>query len=212
MRIKNSFLLFCSFIILNLGIDTPVHAQFFDGGEATPRLMLGGAIGNFRVSYEDFKKVYGERSGSSNGGFASFLVKVPYNVIIKYREFQKTGTYTPDDITYNLDWNQRIINVGLRYFRPGKKGFSNHFGFGFAIIKIEEKGEFSLFDSENRAPKTNDAGGFFLDFGVHYTFNRFVEIFTEMEITSAGIEGKSGFEGSSVGGYYFSFGVAVMPF
>lgn len=209
----NFLRLFFTMIILSMLITVaPVRAQFFDGTTATPRLMLGGATGNFRVSYEDFKKVYGDRSGGSNGGFASFLISVPYNVIVKYREFHKSGTYSVQNNDYDLDWNQRIINVGIRYFRPGKRGFSNHLGFGFSIMKIEEKGDYSLFAAENRGPKKNDAGGFFLDFGIHYGLNRYVDIFTELELSSAGIEGKSGFEGNSVGGYYFSLGVAILPF
>ena len=207
------FRLFLYFSILSTSMmSTPAHAQFFDGTRDMPRLMLGGSVGNFRVSYEDFKKIFGDRSGGSNGDFASFLISVPYNVIVKYREFKKTGTYSSQNTDYSLDWNQRIINVGLRYFRPGKRGFSNHLGFGFSFMKIEENGDYSLFSSENRGPQKNNAGGFFLDFGLHYGLNRYVDIFTELELSSAGIEGKSGFEGNSVGGYYFSVGLAILPF
>ncbi len=212
MRAKNLRFLFYCAMVFSFMYTTPVQAQFFDSMGDSPRLMLGGNVGNFRVSYEDFKNIYGDRSGGSNGGFASFLITVPYNVVVKYREFQKTGTYSRQNTDLALDWNQRIFNIGIRYFRPGKKGFSNHFGFGFTIMKIEEKGDYSLFGSQNRTPKKSNAGGFFLDFGIHYGFNRYLDIFTELEISSAGIEGKSGFEGNSVGGYYFSFGLAILPF
>lgn len=212
MRMKKSILLFCGLLATNFIGNTRANAQFFDGEGSIPRLMVGGSTGNFRISYEDFKDIYSERSGSSHGGFASFLISVPYNVVVKYRTFNKTGNYTSENNSYAVDWEQRFINFGLRYFRPGKKGFSNHFGFGFSVIDIDENGEYSIFDSENNAPKSSNAGGFFLDFGIHYGFNRYIDVFAEMEISSAGIEGKSGFEGSSVGGYYFSVGVAVLPF
>ncbi|MCA9732286.1 MAG: hypothetical protein H6696_11615 [Deferribacteres bacterium] len=212
MRMQKLILVLCGIFAASLIATSEADAQFFEGDGGIPRLMLGGSTGTFRISYEDFKDIYGDRSGNSVGGFASFLISVPYNVIVKYRTFNKSGSYETETATYNLDWEQRFINFGLRYFRPGKKGFSNHFGFGFSIIDIEEKGDYSIFDSQNKAPKSNNAGGFFLDFGIHYGFNRYIDTFAEMEISSAGIEGKSGFEGSSVGGYYFSVGVAVSPF
>lgn len=123
MRMQKLILVLCGIFAASLIATSEADAQFFEGDGGIPRLMLGGSTGTFRISYEDFKDIYGDRSGNSVGGFASFLISVPYNVIVKYRTFNKSGSYETETATYNLDWEQRFINFGLRYFRPEKKVF-----------------------------------------------------------------------------------------
>lgn len=195
--------------MLMLGSDA--RAQFTDFS-AQPRFSLGGGGGYFRVSYDNFDDYYGGRTSFSYGGHASFRLSTPYNLVVKARRFSRDHTFRTTQETFPLQWQEDWINFGLRYMAYNQDGFSNFFGFGFAFFNIVEKGGLSVFGREFSGEKKTNASGFFLDFGIHYPIIKRVAIFVELEITSAGISGKSGFEGSSVGGFYLGTGLAVFPF
>ena len=194
-----------------VGGDLDLQAQTFNY-KAPPRLVLGGSLGRFRISYDDFDKIYDSRWDNAFGGFATYMVSAPYNVVVKYRNFSRTDQFTTtDNRKLALEWDEKWYNVGLRYAVLSRRGFSNYFGFGFTFMKIEEAGEYSVFSQEDLG-KERDAGGFFIEFGLHYSLMEYLSLFSELEITSAGLEGKSGFEGNSVGGYYVGVGASLLLF
>jgi hypothetical protein len=178
-------------------------AQSFTGGH--DRLIIGGNAGRFRISYEGFSRIYDGRSGMAPGATVLVKIRPPYYVAVKYHQFEKAAEVIDNNTVVDTrKWEERWYNLGVRYVSYGERRMVNHVGFGFAFFKIDESGPGSVFGPQ---PGKRDASGFFLDAGLEYRFLKYLSIGVELEITSAGLEGKSGFEGSSVGGYLVSLGL-----
>lgn len=190
-----------SFVLVLLAAGA-ASAQYLD--EGVSRLIVGGSGGFFRISHDDFTGVYEKRSAFIPSGHAVLKIKAPYNVIAKYRRFDKTNVVTLNNAATEASWEQRFVNVGLRYVTYNERRFTQFFGFGVALIKIEESGPRSVVTPSGG---TRDATGFYLEVGTDYRFIKRAAIFFEIEISSAGVEGKSAFEGTSVGGYYLALGM-----
>jgi hypothetical protein len=176
------------------------------GDEGRDRLIIGGNAGIFRISYNDFTQVYDKRSGLTLGGTGLLRIRVPYYLAVKYRHFEKNGSVAAQP----QNWKENWYTAGVRYLAYGERKVISYFGFGFAFFNIKETGTTSVF--VGRAPGKHSASGFFLDGGLEYRFSKFASLDFEIEVTSAGLEGKSGFEGSSVGGYLFSVGTKLFVF
>jgi hypothetical protein len=188
-----------------LSLSTVVaSAQNFTAGN--DRLIIGGSAGIFRISYDGFNRLYGGRSGLTLGAAAMAKVYAPYYAMLKYRQFEKDGTVNVDSASRSQQWKENWYNVGVRYHSFSERKVSSYFGFGFAFFNIEETGPFSIFGQK---PGKRNASGFFLDGGFEYRFINRASFYFEIEVTSAGIKGKSGFEGSSVGGFLVGLGVNV---
>ncbi len=178
------------------------------------KLSIGAAAGFFRISYDDFVEYYKGRSGFAWGVHASYRVATPYNVVLKYRTYNRTAEYLSGSESVNLEWRENWINVGVRYMGTDREHITSFFSFGFSFFDISERGGISVFGgsvAENGEKKTS-AGGFFIDLGLNYPLSRRLAIIFDFEITSAGVKGKSGFEGSSVGGFFFGLGIAGFLF
>lgn len=182
-------------------------AQDFTGGH--DHLILGGQASVFRISYDGFSRIYDKRSGLTLGATGLVKIRPPYYAAVKYHRFDKEVTLTIDNVAQKQKWEEQWYNIGVRYVSYGERRMVNHFGFGFAFFKLNEIGPVSVF---GRAPGKRNASGFFLDGGLEYRMVKYASIGFEVEITSAGIEGKSGFEGSSVGGYLLSLGLNLFLF
>jgi len=196
MRAKN-------IILIALLWATLAPAQSFTGGH--DRLIIGGNTGIFRISYDGFSRIYDKRSGMTPGASALVKIRPPYYAALKYHRFKKDANVVENNIVVDSQhWEEKWYNVGVRYVTYGERRLVNHFGFGFAFFKINESGPVSVF---GRQPGKRDASGFFLDIGLEYRFLKYASLGVGFEITSAGIGGTSGFEGSSVGGYLFSLGL-----
>jgi len=179
-----------------------VSAQDFDG--EISRVIVGGSGGFFRISHDDFSGVYDSRSSFIPSGHALLQIKAPYNVIAKYRRFEKDRTAIIDNVATNLQWEQSFLNLGLRYVSYSERKFTQFFGFGVSLMNIQESGPLSVV-TDNGGKR--DATGFYIEVGTDYRFIRRAAFFFEIEISSAGVEGKSAFEGTSVGGYYLALGM-----
>lgn len=184
-----------------------VAAQGFDDGVS--RFILGGGSGLFRINHDDFAPIYDGRSGFIPSGHALLKIKAPYNVVVKYRQFEKENTRMIDASQALLKWEQRFVNVGLRYVTYGERRFTQFFGFGVSLMNIKESGPLAV-ASPNGG--TREATGFYLELGADYRFMQRAALFLEIEISSAGVEGKSAFEGTSVGGYYIGAGLNAFLF
>jgi hypothetical protein len=183
-------------------------AQRF-GDDGRDRLVLGGNVGIFRVSYDNFTRIYEKRSGTTLGATGLLKIRVPYYLAVKYRYFEKDGSADVNGVPQPQNWKENWYTAGVRYLSYGDRKLISFFGFGFAFFNIKETGTVSVF---GRDPGKRSASGFFLDGGLEYRFSKFASLDFEIEVTSAGLEGKSGFEGSSVGGYLFSLGTKLFVF
>ncbi len=173
------------------------------------RFIIGGGGGIFRISHDDFSPIYDSRSGFIPSAQAVVKIKAPYNIVVKYRRFDKENLRVINDDKLVLKWQQRFVNVGLRYVSYGERRFTQYFGFGASLMEIEESGPLAL-ASPNGG--TRDATGFYLELGGDYRFVQRAALIFEIEISSAGIEGKGAFEGTSVGGYYIGTGLNLFLF
>jgi hypothetical protein len=190
-----------TFIVGILWVAT-APAQSFTGGH--DQLIVGGHASIFRISYDGFSRVYNERSGLTIGATGLIKIRPPYYAAVKYHQFEKDGLVVVDEFQQTQRWEEKWYNLGVRYVSYGERKVISYFGFGFAFFNINEIGPVSVF---GREPGKHDASGFFLDGGLAYRFIKYASLDFELEVTSAGIEGKSGFEGSSVGGFLFSLGL-----
>lgn len=193
--------------LLLFATTTIVSAQSFD--DNVSRFILGGGGGIFRINHDDFSPVYAGRSGLIPGGHALVKIKAPYNLVVKYRRFEKEKLRDVNNEQLLLTWEQRFVNVGLRYATYTERRFTQFFGFGVSLIDIKESGPLAV-ASPNGG--TRHATGFYLELGGDYRFMQRAALFLEIELSSAGIEGKGGFEGTSVGGYYFGAGLNIFLF
>ena len=173
------------------------------------QLIIGGNASIFRISYDGFSRVYDERSGLTFGATGLLKIRPPYYVVGKYHWFEKEAIVTDNNVPQLQKWKENWYNVGVRYVSYGERKVVSYFGFGFAFFNLNEIGPVSVFGQQ---PGKRNAKGFFLDGGLAYRFMKYASLDFELEVTSAGIEGKSGFEGSSVGGYLFSLGLNVFVF
>ncbi len=195
-----------SVMILLLWAATATAQRYTDGHD---RLIVGGNAGIFRVSYDGFTRIYDKRSGVTLGGTGLLKIKVPYYAAVKYRHFEKDGEVFVNNVSQPQNWKENWYNVGVRYLSYSDRKVISYFGFGFAFFNINETGTESVF---GRDPGKRNASGFFLDGGLEYRFSKYASLNFEIEVTSAGIEGKSGFEGSSVGGFLFGIGANFFVF
>jgi len=171
--------------------------------DSPEKVIAGGGVGIFRISYDDFSELYDGRAGLIYGGQVLYKIYAPYFLVGKLNIFEKSGGR--DSTGAELSWRQRGINVGVRYVSYRDRKLVSYFGFGFVFYNIKEDGALSLFGAGSR-----NATGLFLGGGLEYRFVKRASIFFDVEVSSAGLKGKSGFQGNSVGG--FSIGMGMNAF
>ena len=199
-------------VIFFMSAAAPVFCQGFYFADA-PKLVIGGDAGIFRINYDPFGDAFGSKWASSPGLHGSLRIKTPYNLVVKYKQFEKTGVQTIDNVSVPISWDQNWINIGVRHLRWADEGGASFFSFGISLFNIEEMGSLGILPQRNdiKDGKT-DTGGFFLDFGVHYPLFNYLALTAEMELTSASIGGGASFQGSSIGGLNVSVGLSLLPF
>jgi hypothetical protein len=175
-----------------------------DGPE---KLIVGGGAGIFRISYDDFSELYNGRSGLAYNGQVLYKVLAPYYAVARIGVFGKDGHV--DSTGSEISWRQRGISIGVRYISYRERKLVSYLGFGFVFYDIKEEGAVSLFGNTDGS---RDATGLFLDGGLEYRFVQRASIFFDVEVSSAGIEGKSGFQGNSVGGFTIGMGMNFFIF
>ena len=169
-----------------------------------PRVVLGGSTGYYRASLDNFTRYYDSRWDFYYSGQMSVRVFRMNYLTLQYARFQKTNDV---ESVGKAEWNERFINVGIRWYGEGRKRWRYYAGFGFTFINVKEKSGFSLLDSNNPNDSSTSGSGFFLEIGGDYVLFPHVALNLELEVSSAGEGGTPGFEGSSLGGYAFLAGI-----
>ncbi|MBN2000722.1 hypothetical protein JW935_24445 [candidate division KSB1 bacterium] len=210
---KNNTVIFVTLLISLLTLPVRGTAQYYYG-YVHPRVLLGTSGAYYRISAGDFEKVYTSRWGESFGGFAGIRVYKAYYLTAKYRTFQKSGKQGVHEKS-GLDlrdarWNEQWITAGVRVNPPITRKTISYYGFGLIFFDVDEEPGLSIFnDTQN---EKNWGNGFFMELGVEYfPFERLYGFF-EVEISSGGTRGKTGFEAFSVGGFRFAAGIGFWPF
>jgi hypothetical protein len=185
-------------------------------GYFQPSALCGASTGFFRISLDHFKDVYTDRWGPIYCGHAGFRFYKGYYLLTKYQNFSRPGKegLHPETGLYlkNARWNEQVLNIGLRIHPPVIKRAGSYYGFGVVFYHIDEKTDLSVFTSTFSKPQSGWGNGFFLDMGIEYFFYQQIAAFVEMEVSSGGLHGRTGFEAFSVGGFKFVAGITLYPF
>lgn len=168
-----------------------------------PRVILGGSTGYYRASLDNYTRYYDSRWDIYYSGQTSIRIYRMNYLTLQYARFQKINEANDSE----AEWNERFINVGVRWYSEGRKRWRYYAGFGFTFINIKEKSGFSLLDPNNPNDVSTNGSGFFLEIGGDYIILPHVALNLELEVSSAGEGGTPGFEGSSLGGYAFLAGL-----
>lgn len=184
------------------------------GAYSIPRVSVGVQGAPFRVSYGGFDDVYGGRWGLAWGGHATVRLTSLYNVAVKYRRFTKSNdVQQANGSRSSQEWQEQWINVGVRYTRWSDSGRMSFFGFGLSFFSIDENGALKVLPrTPGSSGDTVSASGFYLDLGLSWPLHKIVALMLEIEVTSATVEGRGGFETSSVGGFFVGAGLNFFPF
>lgn len=169
-----------------------------------PRVIFGGSTGYYRASLDNYTRYYDSRWDAYYSGQASVRVYRMNYLTLQYARFRKTNQVGS---VSEAEWNERFINVGVRWYNEGRKRWRYYAGFGFTFINVKEKAGFSLLAPNNPNNVSTDGSGFFLEIGGDYVILPHVALNLEIEASSAGEGGTPGFVGSSLGGYAFSVGL-----
>jgi len=179
-----------------------------------PQITVGGSAALFRISLENFTSVYKGRLGPSYGGFAGLRFYGSYYALVKYRNFEQSGreglTKSGEDLS-KARWQETWYTLGIRVHPPLTRRTHSYYGFGIVFYDVNESEGLSVFPTN--ANDNKDLGnGFYLELGLEYFVMQKVSSFFEMEISSGGQSGKTGFEAFSVGGFRFALGLSMWLF
>jgi len=172
-----------------------------------PQVVFGGSIGYYRASLENYTRIYDSRWDNYYSGQMSVRVYRTNYITLQYARFQKTTEVNDQFPSGEAEWNERFINVGVRWYSETRKRWRYYAGFGFTFINVKEKAGFSLLAPNNPNDVSTDGSGFYLEIGGDYIILPHVALNLELEASSAGEGGTPGFVGSSLGGYAFLAGL-----
>lgn len=187
-----------------------VNSAFSWSSFMLPRFIGGVSAGYFRISLDDFDKVYSSRWNETYG--ANFNVRFYKSTFatLQYSQYHnddfRQSIAVSHDISDGAKWNQKIYNIGIRWYSDSRGKWNFYSGFGLTFIDISEPAGISVF--ENVTADDNDGRGFFLELGFEYIILPHVSVGFEFEASSAGEGGTPGFVGHSIGGYTFQLGTS----
>jgi len=203
---KNYTLISCLLVILIFTTSEANGARLFFN---VPRVTVGGSAGFFRISLDKFTNNYDSRWGNIFSGQVSIRVYKTNYISLQYARFQKTAVLKDDNRSGTASWDERFINLGIRWYADTTKPFRFYSGFGFTFINIKEKARFSVLKPGNPNDVITDGNGFYLEIGGDYLLLPHVALNLELEISSAGEGGNPGFMASSLGGYTLLAGINI---
>ncbi len=195
-----------SFVLLSLLFFSPAESQWARFNP--PRAVIGGSAGFYRVSFENFTDVYDSRWDYDYSSQISIRVFRSNYATVQFSRFKKAERISSESLLGNAAWEQRFINVGIRWYSDTQKRWRFYSGFGFSFVSVSEKAGFSVIEPESTKDVATDGSGFYLEVGADYIFIPHVGLNIELEISSAGEGGTPGFMGSSLGGYAFLTGLS----
>ncbi|MDZ7340789.1 MAG: hypothetical protein ONB27_05485 [candidate division KSB1 bacterium] len=172
-----------------------------------PRLIAGGSIGLFRASLENFPDLYDSRWGGLYAGQANVRVYKSNFLSVQYGQFRKTATVDLSGLKQQAEWDERLLNVGIRWYAEPYRQWRLYSGFGFNFVQVHEKAHLSLLKPTAATDVTSSGRGFYLEIGTDMVLLPNFGLNLELEVSSASKGGAPGFMGSSLGGYLLGAGL-----
>jgi len=174
-----------------------------------PKAVAGASAGYFRISLDDFNKIYASRWNYIYGAHVNVRVYRSYYLTLQYEKYKtdkmKQGMEFSSGNEGAPVWDEQFINVGIRMYSSSVSRWNFYSGLGLTFITVKEKLGWSVFENDPSTKRRGD--GFFFELGADYIILPHVALFAEFEITSAGEGGTPGFVGYSLGGYAFQIGI-----
>lgn len=171
-----------------------------------PQLSVGGGIGYFGSSVNNFEKIYGSNGGFTYGfdGSIQFMTlrkDTRIYGLIQYYIFNRSGT-TIGDYKVDIDWNETIFDIGGRYCWQ-TQGTRSWIGGGVSQPNVIEK--FTLLGESIKLDDT--ASGFYLEYGSTWESSLFLNI----KFSTGEIEGQGGVSGdwADIGGFSLIIGMLL---
>lgn len=198
-----------------------LHAQWAEDlyhHKIQPRVFLGAQASYFRISLDNFDEIYAGKWGESFGGFGGVRAFGAHYITVKYGSFQqagKSGTRLAGGQNLKeAHWNEQWYKIGLRIHPPIERNWGSYYGFGIGFFDVQEVEPLSIFKKMKEQNNSDQSmgTGFYLELGIDYLVIEKVAAFFEVEVSSGGARGRSGFEAMSVGGWLFSVGAIFWPF
>ena len=201
-RYTNIFVLL---VLINLLFFSQAESQWSRFRQ--PHAVIGGSVGFYRVSFDNFTDIYDSRWDHYYSSHASIRVYHSNYATIQYSRFQKTKNVDTPELSGEAAWDQRFINIGVRWYSDAQRKWRFYSGFGFSFVNVTEKAGLSVLEPASTKDVSSDGSGFYLEIGADYIIIPHVGLNIEVEISSAGEGGTPGFMGSSLGGYAFLTGL-----
>jgi hypothetical protein len=191
-------------LLIILSYNSYIYGQSTD--DVFPQFFIGGGVGHFGSSVNNFDQVYGTKGGFTYGGEGSIQLmeqsedKRIYGVV-QYYIFEKSGT-TVGDYEVDIDWSETITDIGIRYCWRTDETFS-WLGGGLSQPRVIEK--FQLNGENIEFDKT--ASGFYVEYGARFEGS----VFTNIKYSSGEVGGEGGVGGETVdiGGISFIIGFTL---
>lgn len=172
-----------------------------------PRLIAGGSAGFFRASLENFPDIYDGRWGGYYAGQANVRVYKSNYLSLQYGKFRKSATIDGNGASRRAEWDERMLNVGVRWYAEPYRQWRFFSGFGFNFVQVHENAHLSLLKPSSAKDVLNDGRGFYLEIGTDFVLLPNFGLELELEVSSASKGGAPGFMGSSLGGYLLAAGL-----
>jgi hypothetical protein len=196
-----------------LAAGLPAAAQFPD---EQPRIMLGADAALFRITLDDFTRVYEHRAGPSYGAFLGVRAYMNYYVLGKYNSFAQDGKTKGSNAAgaslAQARWQEHWFTIGLRNPPAVTRRLGSFYGFGMAFFRVQEEDSVNIFKNKGLATDDGLNNGFYLELGLDYFPQKSLAAYFETQISSGGVRGKTGFEAFSIGGFRFALGLMWRPF
>ncbi|MGQ9559492.1 MAG: hypothetical protein ACUVWA_03170 [Candidatus Oleimicrobiaceae bacterium] len=180
-----------------------------------PRVIVGLRGGQFRISLDRFENLYESRWGFCYGGDVALRVYGTLYALCGGRRFQMSGKsheWAGGVPPRRARWNEKWLLLGIRRWSLGEGRWASAIGLGYAFFWVEEEPQAAVLIVPAGGAGAQTGKGFFLTVSVDYSLQPWLGITGELEVTSAGVGGRTGFEGSSIGGFFLSLGVSLRPF
>ncbi|MCR4437704.1 MAG: hypothetical protein QHJ34_01505 [bacterium] len=180
-----------------------------------PHFVVGLKGGEFRVSLDRFEEVYASRWGPCYGADAALRVYGNLYAFCGGRRFEKAGkeaSWPQDVLSSDAYWREKWLLLGIRRWSFGERRWGSAVGLGYAFFWVEENPHRAVLAPPQGEATHQTGRGFFLSVSIDYSWRPWLGVASELEITSAGVGGRTGFEGSSIGGFFFSLGLNIRPF
>ncbi len=202
MKIKSgaSLLSIVLLFVLNNSVDA-WHSFYW------PRLVVGGQVGYFRISLDEFKNLYSSKWDGIYSGQINVRIFRSNYLTVQCENYKNDNARTGFNDGESPVWQEKFYNIGVRWYSDVSRKWNFFSGLGLTFAEIKEKSGLSVFANQPDQKSTQDGQGFFLELGADYTFFPHVAFVLECEITSVGAGGGPAIIGQSFGGFAFQLGL-----